>query len=676
MSIIKSHTPGGTKYARDHEGYVDVEFRDSDGRVLEVEELRNMFANLSLSTSCEPSVLDAVPSEYLKLADQGKITRELLLEMDYTDLVRLATYGPATGKISELLNIRGLPLRWGIDPITREPLPKDKAYRLRDHQVKSIAWMKTREHLPPTSNHGLRGGILVLKMGLGKTLNGLVLTLVSPKGQFPTLVIASKTVMHEWKTEGVEKFFGNNISVLYLHKDFIGKDIDYITRRQIVGYDLVITTYDTCVQASRKGKYHEQCFEMGDDHTMMKGKIAAIHLRSYQQADLPKVTGTAVIYGTPWERVICDESQKYANPSTMTYKCIMAVYGKYKWCFTGTPIRNYPCDVWAQLRFCGYSGVTQALEWKRHGNAKFKEHKLTEAIFSMDYKDTNVVLPPKTENEILVQLKGKQKDAYEYILGATRKIYDDMMANLCSYACVLAMFTRLRQCAIAPYLITAESKREKLKGTKAKADKEAIELLKKMTKGGLGAWCHEKEGEAGIYASKISEIVDTVSKIPKGEKVLIFSMFTSCLDLLGDAFKERLPDFQFLQIDGDTKGQERADLLKQFRTDPDTRGLFLTYKVGSEGLNLTEATHCICIEPWWTSAVTSQAKARCWRPGQTRPVFIHNILVQNTIEEKVIAICKEKEEMAASYLDGTERPLEKATGLNKYTLGRILGIHR
>ncbi len=56
------------------------------------------------------------------------------------------------------------------------------------------------------------------------------------------------------------------------------------------------------------------------------------------------------------ERVICDESQKLANPKTMTYKCIMAVYGKYKWCLTGTPIRNYETDIWAQLRFCGYKG--------------------------------------------------------------------------------------------------------------------------------------------------------------------------------------------------------------------------------------------------------------------------------------------------------------------------------
>ena len=666
-----SHTPRGTKYALDDEGYVKVEFHDSDGSKLDMEGLIRSMSRLSLGKP-EPSFLDAIPPQYLKSADQGKLTKEMLLEMDYTDLLRLAAYKPASKKIKELVGIRGIPIRWGVDPITNEALPEP--YRLKPHQIKAITWMQGREGLKREQIHGLQGGIVTLLMGLGKTLIAIVMALVANKGDFPTLVIASKTVMHEWKTEGVEKFLGSEVRVLYLHKDFMGKEIDRVTRKQIQTYDLVISTYDTCVSASRKGGYHEECFEMGDEHTLMKGKISAIHLRSLEQANRPTVVGSEVIYCTPWERVICDESQRYANPKTLTYKCIMAIYGKYKWCLTGTPIRNYDTDIWAQLRFCGYNGVTQTIEWKRRGYSKFKEHHLVDAIFTMNYKDANVNLPPKTENEIVIQLQGKQQQAYDYILGQTKKMYDQMMSNLCSFACVLAMFTRLRQCAIAPYLLTAESKREKLKGSQAKADKEAVELLKKMTAGGLGAWCHEKGGEAGIYSGKISEIVNTVSKIPKKEKVLIFSMFTSCLDLLADAFEERLPGFQFVQIDGDTKGMERAELLKQFRTNPEIRGLFLTYKVGSEGLNLTEATHCICIEPWWTSAVPNQAKARLWRTGQKNPVFIHNILVQNTIEEKVVAICKEKEEMAASFLDGTAKPLGKKVGLDKHTLGRILGI--
>lgn len=697
MGIHKTHkSPRGTKYLLDEEGYAVVVLKDSidddtEEEIVEEEMVEDTTEEEMVEDTTEeetvedtteeetndqerePSFIDAIPPEYIKAADEGSLTQKMLLDMEYTDVVRLGAYPPANKVVWDLVGIRGAPLRWGTDKITKEPLPKEKVYRFRPSQQKAIDWMKSRERLDTNMVYGLRGGILVLKMGMGKTLCALAHSLTSAKGEFPTLVVASKTVMNEWKSEGVDKFFGQSIKVLYLHQDFIGKDIHTMTRKRVLEYDLVITTYDACVQASRKGEYHKQCFEMGDDHTLMKGKILSVHLRTKEQANLPKVTGMGVIYGTPWERVICDESQRFANPDTQTYKCMMAIYGKYKWCLTGTPIRNYQTDIWAQLRFCGYTGVKQTIVWKRQGTTKFREHKLTEAIFSMDYKAAKIELPPKTSLLKFVSLKGKQKEAYDHIQGVARKLYDDMMKSLCSFACVLAMFTRLRQCAIAPYLITAESKREKLKGASAKADKEAVELLKKMTTGGLGAWCHEKGGEAGIYAEKISEIINIIAKIPKGEKVLVFSMFTSCLDLLADALEVRLPDFRLVQIDGDTKGKERATILEEFRTDPEVRGLFLTYKVGSEGLNLTEGTHCICIEPWWTPAVPDQAEARCWRTGQTKPVFIHNVLVQNTIEEKVIAICKEKQEMASSYLEGTERPLGKV-GLDKYTLGRILGI--
>ncbi len=85
-------------------------------------------------------------------------------------------------------------------------------------------------------------------------------------------------------------------------------------------------------------------------------------------------------------------------------------------------------------------------------------------------------------------------------------------------------------------------------------------------------------------------------------------MFTSCLDLLSEAIKEDYPNFKFVQVDGDTKN--RSELFDQFKNDINTQGLFLTYKVGSEGLNLTEATHCICIEPWWTNAVHTPSQSK------------------------------------------------------------------
>ena len=483
--------------------------------------------------------------------------------------------------------------------------------------------------------------------------------------------------MHEWKSEGIQKFFGNNVKVLYLHNDFIGKErIAQLARKDIVEYEIVITTYDVLVSACRKFPYHQQTYEIGADNTMQKGKKVAIHHRTRDQCDRPKTKGAGILFCTPWERVICDESQRFANPKTSIYECVMALYGEKMWCLSGTPIRNYVTDIWAQFRFCGYTGVTQALEWKRTFGSIYNQHRLSEAIFSMDYKDAKIELPPRTEYVDLVTLTGNHKIFYEWVLGQTILAYDDMMKGYLDFACVLAWFTALRQTAIAPYLFTANSKRNKATG-KAKKHKEEMmaKIKKQFANSEMYKWLIDKTTDSGINSVKIKEIVKIISRIPKGEKVLVFSMFTSCTDLLADAVKASLPDYQHLQVDGDVVGKDRARLLDQFKQDPNIQGLFMTYKVGSEGLNLTQATHCICLEPWWTDAVHRQAKARLWRMGQTREVHVHNVYVQNTIEEKVTDICKSKNEMADSFLEGTEKPIKTSTKLDKFTLGKILGIN-
>jgi SNF2 family DNA or RNA helicase len=476
--------------------------------------------------------------------------------------------------------------------------------------------------------------------------------------------------MGEWKYRGFEKFFGNAVNVLYLHKDYLGTSIETVTRRQVVNYDFVVTTYDLCLSVCKKNKYYEDVIEYGDEHTLMKGKIAAIHARTRKQSNKPSVTGPDIIYTTPWERVICDESQRFANPKTQTYKYMMAIYGKYKWCLTGTPIRNYKTDIWAQFRFCGYTSITTAKDWNKHGTKEMKQENLIGVILNMDYESAGIKLPLKHEKEICAHLKGKHLECYDYVLGVVRDAYDDMMAGLCNFICVLALFTRLRQCVISPFLLTRESKRNKETPSEAK---EREKLLNGMDKERLGAWIHNKDGKAGIYSTRITEIIKILKNI-KDKKILVFSMFTSALDLLACACDERLKSFKYIQIDGDVIGEERNELLEQFRNDPTIRAVFLTYKVGSEGLNLTEATEVICVEPWWNNAVHRQAHARAHRMGQTEEVTIHNVHSENTIEERVIEICSEKDEMIEDMFNGSEHVVKG--GLDKYTLGRMLGLRK
>lgn len=625
---------------------------------------------------------------------QATINHDHIKNANLTAILRIASikdldeyrYPKLVDALHNHMKLRPLPIKlFTHNAITKEKTP----INLFDHQIGAIEHIRKRERIAderPADSYGVRGSIIKLEMGLGKTLTAITSACISPKlptstkfGEkgFPTLVVASKTVLMMWRRDGFEKFFTSDVKVLYFHSTFMpAKAIDTITRKQIVQYDFVVTSYDmVCAAAKVNDSWKDVC-EIGDEHTLMKDKIVAIHERTREQADNADTVGKLILFHTPWERIICDESQRFANPKTFTFKAMMNLYARYKLLLTGTPIRNYDTDIWAQLRFCGYTGIIRAIDWKRKANALMKLHNLNSVILSVDYKDTAITLPPKIYMDRHLTLEGTEKVVYEHVLGVTRNVYDMMLSSKANFACVLALFTRLRQICIAPYLMTAESKREKLKGAVKKADEIAKTHLNHLVEGPLWKWVKEKDGPGGIGSTKMQEIGNILKSIPKGKKVLLFSMYTSCLDLLAYKMeKETNGEYKLEQMDGDTSSSDRDSIIHKFNTDRSLQALLMTYKVGAEGLNLTVACYVICIEPWWTFAVPLQAEARAWRPGQKNEVIVYNIHCKGTIEDRVIEICNEKKEMVNTFLEGTE-PIKKSAGLDKYTLGRILGFYK
>lgn len=552
-------------------------------------------------------------------------------------------------------------------------LPMTEGYELFPHQEKAITWMRKRENMESRKVYGLRGGILCLKQGLGKTLCTLAHILSAPAGKFPSLIVASKTVMYEWKTEGFEKFFPT-AKVLYLHSEFVPKNIlDKMNRKFIKSYDIVVTTYDYCISQCKKGKFDQECTEIAESG-LHAGKVVAINQRTLFQCDRPDAIGSTIVYTTPWHRIVFDESQKFANHKTQTYKAMMALGGRYMWCLSGTPIRNYDTDIWSQMRVLGYMGVSRATDWSRSGLTLYKTHKLTEAVLNMDYQSAEIFIPEKEVHEIQLSLTPKEQEVHDYVKGILRKVFDMMLNKLCDYSCVLAIFMRLRQCAIAPWLMTPESKR---KHTEDDGNDEAVvkKFMREM-ECKLGDWVHNKD-EAGLQSSKINAVFDVIKNIPPGDKVIVFSMFTSLLDLLSDKLENEYPEFRYVTVDGDTTGDERTELLEKFRKKKKVRGLLMTYKVGSEGLNLQSVgsgeTHVICVEPWWCPSVMNQAVARAHRMGQTQTVHDYRIVVSNSIEERILEICQQKEELTKAYLEGSGSGA-KMPGLDKETMARILGL--
>lgn len=599
-----------------------------------------------------------VSSYFAKKVDDKDVDRKFLSVSDMNDVFRGAYFNKYLKHlIFKYFNLRPLPLR----------VP----FRLYPHQCEAINFMRERENMDISSAQGVRGGIIMMTMGLGKSLTSVAYSLISPrkkylsekhgKNGYPTLIISSKMVMGEWKSEVFKKFFGSRVKVLYLHEQYMKtEEINSLTRKKIVKYDFVITTYDVCVKICKKREFFQRALKRGASNTLQSGKVISINTAKRIQADKPYYKGLAIIYGTPWERIICDESTRFANWKTMTYRCIMAIYGKYKWCLTGTPVRNTSVDLWSQLRFCGYLGTDKAKDWKKKGKMYMKDHDLSGTIFNIDYERANITLPQKKIHNHQVEFSHDEKNVYDYISGKVKEAYRNMLMGTVTFASVLALFTRLRQLCVAPYLLSPDSKR--------KSGTNTLELVHEVE-----TYVKNKYGSGGIFSAKMSKLREILQSIPKNEKVLVFSSFVSCLDLLAEVCQEYIPNYDLVQIDGDTKGDERIELIQEFKTNDRIRALFITYKVGSEGLNLIRANHVICVEPWWTPSVHDQAAARAWRFGQMRNVHVHLVYMKDSIEDRILEICQEKREITKMFLDGTKKEIS-SIGLDKKTMGRILGM--
>ena len=530
----------------------------------------------------------------------------------------------------------------------RRPLVLKDGFDLFPHQARVVKWMGSEEgrggsisFSTSLSTTKCMGGIIHLSMGLGKSIIAMVHALSSPPGAFPTLIVASKAVMAEWRDEVVMKFLrpADQGRVLFLHKDFMDKaELESVDRAKLGRYDVVITSYDACKTAFKEGNYVEDIWR-----ERQNARLRDIVCRSRAQADRPGLTGLHVIYGTPWARVVCDESQRFGNPSTVTYRAMMGIHGGHKWCLTGTPVRNYGNDLFSQFRFLGYLGTATPSEWKRYGKQRMHTHQLLSRVMTMNHVQAGIQLPEvHYVNCPLTFQDPREQECYDYVRGKVQAALRQYQLNINRFDFVLVWFLRLRQVAIAPFLVCEESKR-------GKSAADTVVVVEDTHP--LNDFIHDPQSAAGIQSTKVTEVVRLVKEvIPPTEKVLVFSMFTSCLDLVEKAFAVHCPAVSTAMIDGDVSLTQRQHIRNAFKKPDGTRVLFMTYKVGGEGLNLTEATRVIFMEPWWTDAVHSQALARAWRLGQQHPVFAYFICMRGSVEEHVFKICRKKLDDARQFL--------------------------
>ncbi len=222
-------------------------------------------------------------------------------------------------------------------------------------------------------------------------------------------------------------------------------------------------------------------------------------------------------------------------------------------------------------------------------------------------------LPPKTEMVEYVQLGTAQASLYESLRMAMDERIRDLLREqgmARSHIQVLDALLKLRQVCCDPRLVKLES---------AKEVKESAKL------------------------NRLMEMVQVL--IDEGRKILIFSQFTSMLDLI----EPRLRDLgiQWVRITGDTK--DRDTPVQEFQAGK-VPVFLISLKAGGTGLNLTAADTVIHYDPWWNPAVEQQATDRAYRIGQDKPVMVYKLVTEGTVEEKIIQLQARKQDIANAIL--------------------------
>jgi SNF2 family DNA or RNA helicase len=154
-----------------------------------------------------------------------------------------------------------------------------------------------------------------------------------------------------------------------------------------------------------------------------------------------------------------------------------------------------------------------------------------------------------------------------------------------------------------------------------------------------------REEQSCIDSVKTELLMNELQNNLHDHKVLVFSQFTTMLDLLAGACKEQ--GIAYYHFDGSTPPEKRIEMVTKFQEPGNNTNVFLiSLKAGNAGLNLTAAGYVFLFDPWWNTAVQQQAIDRTHRIGQTKNVFAYKMICKDTIEEKIIQLQQQKKQLA------------------------------
>ena len=324
----------------------------------------------------------------------------------------------------------------------------------------------------------------------------------------------------------------------------------------------------------------------------------------------------------PWHIVVLDEAQAIKSPDARATRAVCQLATTHRLCLSGTPIENNLDELWSQFAFLmpgllgDRRGFTKRFRTpiEKNGDPVCRAQliqRIAPFILRRTKSEVATELPPKHTILRRITLAPDQRELYETIRGTLYETVRDQMAERTlaqSRVIVLDALLKLRQACCDPRLV-------KLGG-----------------------------GNRGTESSaKLDDLMEMINElIPEGRRILVFSQFTSMLDLI----KPRLVEagVPYVELRGDTR--DRAEPVRSFEAG-EVPLFLISLKAGGRGLNLISADTVIHYDPWWNPAVENQASDRAHRIGQTKSVFVYKMIAVDTVEERILELQQRKAELAS-----------------------------
>ncbi len=323
----------------------------------------------------------------------------------------------------------------------------------------------------------------------------------------------------------------------------------------------------------------------------------------------------------PWHLVVLDEAQAIKSPEARATRAVCQLDTQNRLCLSGTPIENNLEELWSQFAFLmpGLLGDRRSFAKRfrtpieKNGDAVCRAQlvqRIQPFIIRRTKAEVATELPPKHIILRRITLAPDQRELYETIRGTLYETVREQMAERTlaqSRIIVLDALLKLRQACCDPRLVK------------------------------LGA------ARAVESSAKLDDLLEMIGElIPEGRRILLFSQFTSMLDLI----KPRLAEagIKFVELRGDTR--DRAAPVRSFEAG-EVPLFLISLKAGGRGLNLTSADTVIHYDPWWNPAVENQASDRAHRIGQTKSVFVYKLIAVDTVEERIFELQQRKAELAS-----------------------------